>query len=230
MIVTSLLISVCIAILFGIPIAVALGLIAAGTMVLAVGPDLLIIFIQRTYAGTTSFPLLAIPFFVLAGNLMNAGGTTERIFRVAQLFVGRIRGGLAHVGFDLFAPAVDFAFEKGARFGHARGVGFHGHDIAVLLDFGPGVVVKFPRPVGLGHGHAIGKEDAELLPHLVKRAPDGLLVGEGAEVAAGVGRAGSNDAEAGEGVGEVDPDLGELLIVPEQDIPAGAPAFDQFAL
>ena len=50
---------------------------------------------------------------------------------------------------------------------------------------------------------------------------------EGTEVAAGIGRAGADDAELREGVGEVDPDLGELLVVAEEDVPAGAPAFDQ---
>ena len=132
MIVTSLLITVCIAILFGIPIAVALGLIAAGTMVLAVGPDLLIIFIQRTYAGTTSFPLLAIPFFILAGNLMNAGGTTERIFRVAQLCVGRIRGGLAHVN---VIGSVIFAGMSGSAVADAAGLGVIEHKAMVSAGY-----------------------------------------------------------------------------------------------
>ncbi|WP_138466590.1 TRAP transporter large permease [Poseidonocella sp. HB161398] len=84
-------------IVFGLPIAVALGAMAAGTMVWAAGPDLLVIFIQRFYTGMTSFSLLAIPFFILAGNLMNTGGMTHRIFHTAQVFVGRVRGGLGHV-------------------------------------------------------------------------------------------------------------------------------------
>ena len=100
----------------------------------------------------------------------------------------------------------------------------------MLLDLGAGVVVKFPRPVGLGDRVTVGEEDAELLTHLIERAADGLLVGEGAEIAAGVGRAGADDAEAGQGVGEVDPDLGELLVVAEEDVPAGAPALDQLTL
>ncbi len=124
MLITSILLSVCIVILLGIPIAVALGLIAAVTMVVTVGPDLLIIFIQRTYAGTTSFPLLAIPFFVLAGNLMNIGGTTERIFQVAQLCVGRIRGGLAHVN---VIGSVIFAGMSGSAVADAAGMGVIEH-------------------------------------------------------------------------------------------------------
>jgi TRAP-type mannitol/chloroaromatic compound transport system permease large subunit len=71
--------------LLGVPIALSLGLTAIGTMYWMGGPDLLIMFGQRAYFGTTSFPLLAVPFFILAGNLMNTGGITERIFAVAQL-------------------------------------------------------------------------------------------------------------------------------------------------
>ncbi|WP_375691774.1 TRAP transporter large permease subunit [Pseudooceanicola sp. LIPI14-2-Ac024] len=84
-------------ILIGLPIAVALAMLAAGLMWFAAGPDLLFIFIQRFYTGMTSFSLLAIPFFILAGNLMNTGGMTHRIFNTALVFVGRVRGGLGHV-------------------------------------------------------------------------------------------------------------------------------------
>jgi tripartite ATP-independent transporter DctM subunit len=124
MLITAILLGVCFVILIGLPIAVALGLVAIVTMVATVGPDLLVIFIQRTYAGTTSFPLLAIPFFVLAGNLMNVGGTTERIFSVAQLCVGRIRGGLAHVN---VVGSVIFAGMSGSAVADAAGMGVIEH-------------------------------------------------------------------------------------------------------
>ncbi|MBL0406775.1 TRAP transporter large permease [Microvirga aerilata] len=124
MVVAAILLSLCAVILGGVPIAVALGLIAVVTMVVSVGPDLLLIFIQRTYAGTTSFPLLAIPFFILAGNLMNVGGTTTRIFKVAQLFVGRIRGGLAHVN---VIGSVIFAGMSGSAVADAAGLGVIEH-------------------------------------------------------------------------------------------------------
>jgi tripartite ATP-independent transporter DctM subunit len=61
------------------------------------GPDLLLMVPQRMYSGTTSFTLLAIPFFILAGNLMNTGGITTRLIHFAQCLVGHIRGGLGHV-------------------------------------------------------------------------------------------------------------------------------------
>ena len=120
MFIATILIGLCALILFGVPIAVALGFVAIATMWYAVGPELLTIFIQRIYAGTTSFPLLAIPFFILAGNLMNTGGTTQRIFDVAHLIIGRIRGGLAHV--NVLASLL-FAGMSGSAVADAAGLG-----------------------------------------------------------------------------------------------------------
>jgi tripartite ATP-independent transporter DctM subunit len=83
--------------LLGLPIAVSMGLTAVLSF-LALGlPNLLMMVPQRMYSGTTSFTLLAIPFFILAGNLMNTGGITVRLVRFAQCLVGHIRGGLGHV-------------------------------------------------------------------------------------------------------------------------------------
>ena len=120
MLVAYILIATCITILLGFPIAGALGLIAAVIMIATSGTDLLLIFIQRTYAATTSFPLLAIPFFILAGNLMNVGGTTERIFEVAKLLVGRVRGGLAYVN---VIGSMIFAGMSGSAVADAAGLG-----------------------------------------------------------------------------------------------------------
>lgn len=52
---------------------------------------------QRFVTGIDSFPLLAVPFFILAGALMNSGGVTERLVRLANALVGRLTGGLGHV-------------------------------------------------------------------------------------------------------------------------------------
>jgi len=120
MLIISILVTLCLLILFGVPIAVALGVVAAGTMWATAGTDLFLILIQRIYAGTTSFPLLAIPFFILSGNLMNTGGMTERIFAVAHLIVGRIRGGLGHV--NVLASML-FAGMSGSAVADAAGLG-----------------------------------------------------------------------------------------------------------
>ncbi|MFG6147503.1 TRAP transporter large permease [Halobacillus sp. B23F22_1] len=56
---------------------------------------------QRMIAGTQSFPLLAVPFFILAGNLMNASGITKRLMAFAQALTGHLVGSLAHVSIVL---------------------------------------------------------------------------------------------------------------------------------
>ena len=84
------------------------------------GPDMLVMLAQRLYSATTSFPLLAIPFFILAGNLMNTGGMTHRIFDFTQLLVGRARGGLAHVN---VLGSMIFAGMSGSAVADAAGLG-----------------------------------------------------------------------------------------------------------
>ncbi len=77
-----------------VPIGFAMGLATvAAIMVHETMP--MTILAQRTIVGSESYALLAIPFFILAGNLMNGGGLTDQIVRLAMAFVGRFRGGLA---------------------------------------------------------------------------------------------------------------------------------------
>jgi C4-dicarboxylate transporter DctM subunit len=84
-------------ILLGLPIALCMGLTAVIFFVVLGQADVLLMLPARMYSGTTSFTLLAIPFFILAGNLMNTGGMTQRLVHFAQCLVGHIRGGLGHV-------------------------------------------------------------------------------------------------------------------------------------
>lgn len=77
----------------GIPIAFSIGLSVLAVLVLTDVP--LTIFAQRTANAADSFALLAIPFFVLAGELMNRGGMTQRLVGFAQAWIGHLRGGLA---------------------------------------------------------------------------------------------------------------------------------------
>ncbi|MFI5339099.1 MAG: TRAP transporter large permease [Candidatus Methylomirabilales bacterium] len=80
----------------GAPIAWSMAFAAAAYMVL--GPQVpLHGMVQRMIGGIDTFPLLAIPFFILAGNLMNTGGITDRLVTLARSMVGHITGGLAHV-------------------------------------------------------------------------------------------------------------------------------------
>lgn len=82
--------------LINMPIAFALGIATAVTLL--ADPVLPInSIVTRAFVGVDSFTLLAIPFFIIAGELMNACGITERIVAFARSLVGHIRGGLAHV-------------------------------------------------------------------------------------------------------------------------------------
>jgi C4-dicarboxylate transporter, DctM subunit len=84
-------------IMLGLPIALCMGFTAVIFFVVLGQADVLLMLPARMYSGTTSFTLLAIPFFILAGNLMNTGGMTQRLVHFAQCLVGHIRGGLGHV-------------------------------------------------------------------------------------------------------------------------------------
>jgi len=93
---TILFIGTALFLLIGAPIAVSLGLGGAVAIFLK-GSVPLIIVPQRMFGAMDSFPLMAIPFFVLAGNLMAAGGISRRLIRFANSLAGRVTGGLAIV-------------------------------------------------------------------------------------------------------------------------------------
>ena len=82
------------ALLLSVPVGIALGLSAMAGLLYS-SPEFLIVLPQKFLAGLDSFPLLAIPLFVLAGTLMSHGGMARRIIDMAMVFVGRIPGGLA---------------------------------------------------------------------------------------------------------------------------------------
>jgi len=107
-------------ILVGFPIAVAMGLTSVGFFYGLGEPRMIGAMAQRMYSAVSSFPLLAIPFFILAGNLMNSGGMTDRMFGFARTLVGHMRGGLAHVS---VLASMLFAGVSGAALAEAMGLG-----------------------------------------------------------------------------------------------------------
>ncbi len=106
--------------MLGVPIAVSMALTAALFFIFLGEPHLLLMIPERMYASTTSFTLLAIPFFILTGNLMNTGGMTHRIFLFCQRLVGHFRGGLGHVN---VVESMIFAGMSGSAVADAGGVG-----------------------------------------------------------------------------------------------------------
>jgi len=88
-------ISFIIIMLLGIPVAFVIGLTVLIYMLLTDLP--LVLIPQRMFVGIDVFILMCVPFFILAGGIMNAGGLTKRLIRFAYILVGTIRGGLAYV-------------------------------------------------------------------------------------------------------------------------------------
>jgi tripartite ATP-independent transporter DctM subunit len=105
--------------LLSVPVAFALGLSCLLVMILWPGTPFLLV-AQKTLNGMDSLPLLAIPFFLLASGIMNAGGLTDRVVNVFNGIVGPLRGGLAMVN---IAVNIFFAGISGSAVADATATG-----------------------------------------------------------------------------------------------------------
>ncbi|MBM4307881.1 MAG: TRAP transporter large permease [Deltaproteobacteria bacterium] len=123
----------------GVPVAISLaGASLIYVIIEGVQPHLVVL--HRMIGGTDSFPLLAIPFFIMAGSLMNSSGITTRIYDFAMALVGWMKGGLGHVN---VVGSVIFAGMSGTAVADAGGLGNieiramrdHGYDV----DFAVGI-------------------------------------------------------------------------------------------
>lgn len=116
---TILFVSLLLLLVLGVPVGFALAGASMGYLLLTEGlgtPQVLF----RMINGVDSFTLLAIPFFILAGSVMNVGGVTERIFAFADSLVGWMKGGLGHVN---VAASVIFSGMSGAAVADVGGLG-----------------------------------------------------------------------------------------------------------
>ena len=93
MLAISMLILFFLLLFLGMPIAFVIGIV--GLVMLLIGGVPLEIIIQRSFAGVNNFSYLAIPLFILAGNIMGKGGLTKRLMAFANAFVGKLSGGTA---------------------------------------------------------------------------------------------------------------------------------------
>ena len=91
-------------IFLNVPIAVAVGVVAIGGFLITNGPAQLYDVVIVLYTGATSFPLIAIPVFILAGSLMNTSGISIRLINFVSSLIGFVRGGLGmvNVGVSMF--------------------------------------------------------------------------------------------------------------------------------
>ncbi|KGJ07028.1 TRAP transporter large permease [Paracoccus sphaerophysae] len=105
--------------IIGAPVAVAMA-VASLLYLLVTGTAPDIVAAQRMIAGVESFPLIAVPFFILAGNLMNIAGVTGRIYHFALSLVGWMKGGLAQVN---IIGSVIFSGMSGTALADAAGIG-----------------------------------------------------------------------------------------------------------
>ena len=174
MLITVLLVSLCVLIFMGLPIAVALA--GSSLLYLVLGymtgdvtvPSVVVI--HRMVNGVDSFPLLAVPFFIFAGNLMNTSGITKRIYDFALAVVGWLKGGLGHVN---VLGSVIFAGMSGTAVADAGGLGTieikamrdHGYDVkfavgltAASSTIGPIIPPSLPMVIyGVVGGVSIGQ-------------------------------------------------------------------------
>lgn len=109
----------------GAPIGIAIGLPSVAALAAVVGTEQAVfVASQRMFTGASSFTLLAIPFFVLAGSLMNTGGIAERLVDAAKVIVGRLPGSLAQtnvVANALFSSVSGAAVASAAAMGSTLG-------------------------------------------------------------------------------------------------------------
>jgi TRAP-type C4-dicarboxylate transport system permease large subunit len=103
----------------GVPVAIAMA--GSSLLYILMSGDLPpFAVVHRMIGGIDSFPLLAVPFFILAGNLMNNAGITNRIYNFALALVGWLKGGLGHVN---IVGSVIFAGMSGTAIADAAGLG-----------------------------------------------------------------------------------------------------------
>ena len=115
----ALLITFLVLMIVGVPVALAMaGASLLYVMLSGTVPDYVVI--HRMVNGIDSFPLLAVPFFIMAGNLMNSAGITNRIYNFALALVGWLKGGLGHVN---VIGSVIFAGMSGTAIADAAGLG-----------------------------------------------------------------------------------------------------------
>lgn len=93
----GIIISFFILLFLGVPIAFTMGAVTSGAMMLkGISIEMMV---QRMFAGANSFSLLALPLFILAGNIMGEGGLTKRLMRLANIVVGWLPGQMSRLNY-----------------------------------------------------------------------------------------------------------------------------------
>ncbi len=155
---------------FGVPVAASMGIISIGAFIGLDQGNFLAVMAQRIYVGSTSITMLAIPFFILAGNLMNTSGVTDRIFNFAKACCGHWPGGLGQV--NIFSSLI-FSGMSGAAVADAAGLGA----IEMKAMTGAGFDKKFSAGITAASS-TIGPVVPPSIPFVVYASVVGASVGE----------------------------------------------------
>jgi tripartite ATP-independent transporter DctM subunit len=163
--VTALLFALMLALfLTGAPVAVAVGAATCAAFLLQ-GDFSLMLAVQRMYGGADSFPLMAVPLFMIAGLLMERGGLSERIVALAESLVGWLPGGLAAVA---VVSAMFFAGISGSAAADTAAVG------GILI---PAMVRRGYPPAFAGAVQAAGGSIGVIIPPSIPMIIFGFLTG-----------------------------------------------------
>jgi tripartite ATP-independent transporter DctM subunit len=142
--------------LMNVPIAFTIG-ISAGLYFMLEPALIEAIAVQRMVAGTQAFPLLAVPFYILAGHLMNASGVTSRLIDFADAIIGHVIGGIAQISIllSLFMAGLsgssnaDVAMQTRMLMPSMRERGYHDGFSTVVLAYSSLAVALIPPSIGL---------------------------------------------------------------------------------
>lgn len=155
--------------LLSVPVSIALILAAAVAMMFA-SPYSLDIITQKLFAQSDSFPLLAIPFFVLAGGIMGRGGMSTRLIRLASTLVGQVRGGMAMVS---VVACMFFASISGSTAATTAAIGAILMPAIVRTGFSPGAATGLQATAG-----SIGIIIPPSIPFVLMGVVGGISIGE----------------------------------------------------
>jgi tripartite ATP-independent transporter DctM subunit len=123
-------------------VPISFSLLISSLLYLTAADISLIVAVQRMAMGVgDSFPLMAVPFFILAGNIMNSGGITRRIFDFANKIVGHITGGLGHAN---ILASIIFSGMSGTAIADAGGLG--AIELKAMKDAGYDEDFSWPSP------------------------------------------------------------------------------------
>jgi C4-dicarboxylate transporter DctM subunit len=155
--------------LIGVPISVCLVLSSSMAMLLYSDFTLDII-VQKLFSAGNSFPLVAIPFFVLAGNIMSKGGMSDRLIKLALSVVGNVRGGLAMVS---VVACMFFASISGSTAATTAAIGIVLIPAIIKTGFSPGSATSLQATAG-----SIGIIIPPSLPFVLLGVISGISIGD----------------------------------------------------